>query len=173
VASGRLGRWRLWSSGHSAIGGSCGAWVALAGVVLGTLLFLEINRHAPDDWGWSAGWAAWLMQADTLQTGYKVIDSNNPGVAAAVNEDIRLGNAYAGALHACEAAAAQASKEQRCALSVPPPNTVKGNQADGNDRPHVGGLLGNKRRCLSDVMSSRGFGMGPRQKLARQFAPFD
>jgi hypothetical protein len=45
---------------------------------------------------------------------------NNPGVAAAVNEDIRLGAAYADELHKCEAAAAQAGKEQRCALSVPP-----------------------------------------------------
>jgi hypothetical protein len=45
---------------------------------------------------------------------------NNPGIAAAVAEDIRLGNAHAGALHTCEASAAQASKEQRCTLNVPP-----------------------------------------------------
>jgi hypothetical protein len=104
-----------------------GGGAALAGAVLGMLLFLEVNRHAPDDWGWSAGWAAWLMQADTLQAGYKLIDSNNPGLAATVNEDIRLDNPYAGELHKCEAAAAQADKEQRCALGVqPPPRQVNG-----------------------------------------------
>jgi hypothetical protein len=69
-----------------------GGGAALVGAVLGTLLFLEVNRHAPDGWGWSAGWAAWLMQADTLQAGYKLIDSNNPGLAAAVAEDMGLGN---------------------------------------------------------------------------------
>jgi hypothetical protein len=43
-----------------------------------------------------------------------------------VNEDIRLGNAYAGELHKCEAAAA-AGKEQRCILGVlPPPRQVNG-----------------------------------------------
>ncbi len=87
-----------------AIGGGAG----LIGAILGVMLFMEINRHAPDDWGWSAGWASWLMQADTLQAGYKLIDRNNPGVAAALNEDIRLGNAYADALHKCEADAATA-----------------------------------------------------------------
>jgi hypothetical protein len=104
-----------------------GGGAALAGAIVGTLLFLEINRHAPDGWGWSAGWAAWLMQADTLQAGYKLIDSNNPEVAAAVNEDIRVGNAYAGELHKCEAVAAQAGKDQRCTLNVqPPPLRVNG-----------------------------------------------
>ena len=98
-----------------------GGGAALIGAILGVLLFMEINRHAPDDWGWSAGWAAWLMQADTLQAGYKLIDRNNPGVAAAVNEDIRLGNAYAGALHKCEAEAARTGKEKRCSLIVKPP----------------------------------------------------
>jgi hypothetical protein len=63
-----------------------GGGAALIGAVLGTMLFMEINRHAPDEWGWSAGWAAWLMQADTLQAGYQLIDRNNPGVAAEVNE---------------------------------------------------------------------------------------
>lgn len=98
-----------------------GGGATLIGAVLGTMLFLEINRHAPDDWGWSADWAAWLMQADTLQAGYQLIDRNNPGLAAALNEDIRLGNAYADALRKCEAAAAQAGKEQRCTLAVIPP----------------------------------------------------
>ncbi len=98
-----------------------GGGAALVGAILGVMLFMEINRHAPDDWGWSAGWAAWLMQADTLQAGYKLIDRNNPGVAAAVNEDIRLGNAYAGALHKCEAEAARTGKEERCTLIVKPP----------------------------------------------------
>ena len=99
-----------------------GGGAALIGAVLGTMLFLEINRHAPDDWGWSAGWAAWLMQADKLQAGYKLIDRNNPGLAAAVNEDIRLGNAYAGALHKCEVKAAQIGKVERCTIDVPPPS---------------------------------------------------
>lgn len=104
-----------------------GGGAALVGAVLGTMLFMEANRHAPDDWGWSAGWAAWLMQADTLQAGYKLMDWNNPGTVAAVNEDIRLGNAYAGELHKCEAAAAAAGKEQRCTLGVlPPPRQVNG-----------------------------------------------
>jgi Family of unknown function (DUF6118) len=98
-----------------------GGGSALIGVILGTALFMEINRHAPDDWGWSAGWAAWLMQADSLQAGYKLIDKNNPGLVAALNEDIRLGNVYAEELHRCEAAAAQAGKEQRCIFGVQPP----------------------------------------------------
>jgi Family of unknown function (DUF6118) len=93
---------------------------ALIGAILGTMLFMEINRHAPDGWGWSAGWAAWLMQADTLQAGYKLIDKNDPGLTATLNEDIRLGNAYADELRKCEATAAQAGKEQRCTLSVQP-----------------------------------------------------
>ena len=104
-----------------------GGGAALVGAVLGTMLFMEVNRHAPDGLGWSAGWAAWLMQADTVQAGYKLLDWNNPGTAAAVNEDIRLGNAYAGELHKCEAVAAQAGKEQRCTLGVqPPPRQVNG-----------------------------------------------
>ena len=120
-------RWRVWrssSSAPTAIGTSCGplaAGPALIGAVLGTMLFMEINRHAPDDWGWSADWAAWSMQANTLQAGYQLIDRNNPGTAAALSEDIRLGNAYASALHKCEAEAAVAQKEQRCTLTVTPP----------------------------------------------------
>jgi hypothetical protein len=98
-----------------------GGGAALMGAILGVMLFMEVNRHAPDDWGWSADWAAWLMQADTLQAGYKLIDRNNPGLAAAVNEDIRLGNAYADALHKCEAEAARTGKEERCTLIVKPP----------------------------------------------------
>jgi hypothetical protein len=86
--------------------------------------FMEVNRHASDGWGWSAGWAAWLMQADSLQAGYKLIDENNPGLAATLNEDIRLGNIYADELHKCETAAAQAGKEQRCTLGVQPPRQV-------------------------------------------------
>jgi hypothetical protein len=34
--------------------------------------------------------------------------------------DIRLGNAYADALHKCEADAARAGKEERCTLDVQP-----------------------------------------------------
>lgn len=94
---------------------------ALIGAVLGTMLFMEVNRHAPDDWGWSASWAAWLMQANTLQAGYQLIDRNNPGTAAALSEDIRLGNAYADVLHKCEAKAAATGKTDRCVLSVAPP----------------------------------------------------
>ena len=105
-------RRRVWAVGGGA---------ALIGAILGVMLFMEINRHAPDDWGWSAGWAVWLMQADTLQAGYKLIDRNNPVVAAALSEDIRLGNAYAGALHKCEADAARMGKEERCTLIVKPP----------------------------------------------------
>lgn len=103
-----------------AIAWAVGGGAALIGAILGIMLFMEINRHAPDGWGWSASWAAWLMQADTLQAGYKLIDENNPGLAATLNEDIRLGNAYADELHKCEAAAAQAGKEQRCTLGVQP-----------------------------------------------------
>jgi hypothetical protein len=55
-----------------------GGGAALAGAVLGTMLFMEVNRHAPDGLGWSAGWAAWLMQADTVQAGYKLIGRNDP-----------------------------------------------------------------------------------------------
>ena len=100
---------------------------ALVGAALGAMLFMEINRHAPDSWGWSAGWAAWLMQADTVQAGYKLIGRNDPSIIAVVGEDIRLGNAYAGELHKCEEAAAQAGKEQRCIFGVqPPPRRVNG-----------------------------------------------
>ena len=105
----------LWAIG-------CGA--ALIGAVLGTMLFLEINRHAPDDWGWSAGWAAWLMQANTLQAGYQLIDRNNPGTAATLIEDIRLGNAYADALHKCEVDATRVDKVKRCVLEVQPPRPI-------------------------------------------------
>ena len=97
-----------------------GGGAALIGAVLGTMLFMEINRHAPDDWGWSADWAAWLMQTNTLQAGYQLIDRNNPGLAAEVNEDIRLGNAYADVLHKCEAEARRIDKPQRCAVDVQP-----------------------------------------------------
>jgi hypothetical protein len=101
-----------------------GGGAALVGAVLGTMLFMEINRHAPDDWGWSAGWAAWLMQANTLQAGYQLIDRNNPGTTAALSEDIRLGNTYAHALHRCEAEAAREGKAERCILEVEPPRTA-------------------------------------------------
>ncbi|HUB48834.1 MAG TPA: DUF6118 family protein [Acetobacteraceae bacterium] len=50
-----------------------GGGAALIGAVLGTMLFMEITRHAPNDWGWSAGCTAWLMQANTLQAGYRVV----------------------------------------------------------------------------------------------------
>lgn len=103
-----------------------GGGAALVGAILGSLLFMEVNRHAPDGWGWSAGWAAWLMQADTVQAGYKLIGRNDPSIIAVVGEDIRLGNAYADELHKCEAAAAQTGKEQRCAFGVQPPRLVNG-----------------------------------------------
>jgi len=98
-----------------------GGGAALIGAVLGTMLFMEITRHAPDDWGWSADWAAWLMQANTLQAGYQLIDRNNPSVAAALNEDIRLGNAYADLLHKCEAEAGRTGKADHCTIDVQPP----------------------------------------------------
>ena len=98
-----------------------GGGAALIGAVLGTMLFMEINRHAPDDWGWSADWAAWLMQSNTLQAGYQLIDRNNPRIAAELNEDIRLGNAYADALHKCETDATQTGKVDRCILAVQSP----------------------------------------------------
>lgn len=97
-----------------------GGGAALIGAVLGTMLFMEVNRHAPNNWGWSADWAAWLMQANTLQAGYQLIDRNDPGTAAALSEDIRLGNAYADALHKCEAEAERTRKEERCILDVVP-----------------------------------------------------
>jgi hypothetical protein len=103
-----------------------GGGAALIGAVLGTMLFMEINRHAPDDWGWSAGWAAWLMHAGPLQAGYQLIDRNNPDIATALNEDIRLGNAYADALHKCEAEAARMGKAVRCSLDVPAAGRVNG-----------------------------------------------
>jgi len=81
------------------------------------MLFMEISRHAPDGWGW----AAWLMQANTTQAGYRLIDRNNPGTAEALNEDIRLGNAYADALHRCEVEAERTGKPARCSLDVRPP----------------------------------------------------
>ena len=51
---------------------------------------------------------------------YQLIDRNNPGTAAALSEDIRLGNAYADTLHKCEADATQAGKVERCILDVRP-----------------------------------------------------
>lgn len=68
---------------------------ALLGAVLGTMLFMEVNRRAPDGLGWPASWAAWLMQADTVQAGYKLIGRNAPNVVAVLRGDIRLGNPYA------------------------------------------------------------------------------
>lgn len=97
-----------------------GGGAALIGAVLGTILFMEVNRHAPDDWGWSAHWAAWLMQANTLQAGYQLIDRNNSALAAELNEDIRLGNSYADALHKCEVEAARDRKPDHCTLTVQP-----------------------------------------------------
>jgi hypothetical protein len=38
-----------------------GGGAPLVGAVLGTLLFLEINRHVPDDWRSSAGWATPML----------------------------------------------------------------------------------------------------------------
>jgi hypothetical protein len=100
---------------------------SLVGAVLGAMLFMEINRHAPDSWGWSVGWAAWLMRADTVQAGYKLIGRNDPSAIAVVGAYIRLGNAYAGELYKCEATAVQAGKEQRCIFGVqPPPRRVNG-----------------------------------------------
>ena len=61
------------------------------------------------------------MQANTLQAGYQLIDRNNPGTAAALSEDIRLGNAYSDALHKCEAEAARMGKAERCTVDVQPP----------------------------------------------------
>ena len=48
------------------------------------MLFMETNRHAPDDWGWSAGWPAWLMQADPVHADYQLIGRNNSGTVAMV-----------------------------------------------------------------------------------------
>ena len=45
--------------------------IGMTGVILGVMLFTEINRRVPDELGWSTGWAAWLMQARTPQDGYK------------------------------------------------------------------------------------------------------
>lgn len=103
-----------------------GGGAALIGAVLGTMLFMEINRHAPDDWGWSAGWAAWLMQANTLQAGYQLIDRNNPGIAAALSEDIRLGDAYTDVLHRCELEASKAGRPEHCTLEVQPSRKTSG-----------------------------------------------
>jgi hypothetical protein len=103
-----------------------GGGAALIGAVLGTMLFMEVNRHAPDDWGWSADWAAWLMQASTLQAGYQLIDRNDPGSAAVLSEDIRLGNAYADVLHKCEAEAARTGRLERCTLDAQQPPRMTG-----------------------------------------------
>ena len=35
----------------------CGG-VGMTGAILEVMLFTEINRHAPDELGWSTGWAA-------------------------------------------------------------------------------------------------------------------
>jgi len=52
--------------------------------------------------------------------GILMLSRNNPGLAAGVNEDIRLGNAYADALHKCEAKAARTGKAARRTLEVQP-----------------------------------------------------
>jgi hypothetical protein len=78
------------------------------------------------------------MQADTLQAGCKLIDENDPGLAATLNEDIRLDHAYVGELRKCEAAAAQAGKEQRRTLGVQPSaKQVNGQPVGRNNLPHV------------------------------------
>jgi hypothetical protein len=54
------------------------------------------------------------MQAGLWCAGYQLIDRNNPGTAAAVSEDILLGNACADALHKCEADAKRTGEVERC-----------------------------------------------------------
>jgi len=93
---------------------------ALIGAVFGAMVFTEINRHAPDDWSWSAGGAARLMQANTLQADYQLICGNNPGTAAVLSEDLRLANTQADVLHNCEAVAARPGKAERGILDAQP-----------------------------------------------------
>jgi hypothetical protein len=90
-----------------------GGGAAPIGAAPGTTLVMAVNRHVPDDWGGSAARAAWLMQANTPQAGYQLINRNNPGTAAALSEDIRLGNSYADTLHKCEAEAARTIRRFR------------------------------------------------------------
>jgi len=67
------------------------------------------------------------MQANPVKAGYQLIDRNNPGVAEALSEDIRLGNAYADALSKCEAESAATGKADRCVVSVAPPKPHRAN----------------------------------------------
>jgi hypothetical protein len=82
------------------------------------MLSMEINRHAPDDWGLSAGWAAWLIRADRVQTSYQLIERNNPGTVAAPNEDIRHGTLYGDARHKYEAEASRIGNVEHGILDV-------------------------------------------------------
>jgi hypothetical protein len=65
-----------------------GSGASLVRVILGVLPFMKVTRHAPDDWGWSADWAAWLLQADSVQAGYELNVQSNPSIATALNEDM-------------------------------------------------------------------------------------
>jgi hypothetical protein len=87
-----------------------GGGSALIGTVLGSICSWKSigTLRTADDWG-ALGWAAWLMQANPGQAIYQIIDRDNPGITAAVNEDIQLGNAYAG-LRKCEADAARTGR---------------------------------------------------------------
>jgi hypothetical protein len=67
-----------------------------------------------------------MLQADTLQAGYQPIDWNNPGVASALNEDIRLGNACADALHKCEVEGSAGRQRGAVYLDVQPARQVEG-----------------------------------------------
>jgi hypothetical protein len=51
---------------------------------------------------------------------------NNPGLVAALNEGIRLSNAYADVLHRCEAEAARTGRDEHCTVDVPSPWPVSG-----------------------------------------------
>ena len=60
------------------------------------------------------------MQADPVQAGHQLIDRNNPGIAAALSEDVTLGNAYTDALQKREADATWTGKVERCILDGSP-----------------------------------------------------
>ena len=66
-----------------------------------------------------------MRRRDELRAVYARIlaaanNRNNSGTAAALSDDIRLGNAYADPLHTCEADATRAGKVKPCVLDVKP-----------------------------------------------------
>jgi hypothetical protein len=95
-------------------------WLAItaaAALVVGLLLSPFAARLLP--FGWDAGVAATILNADRWSAGQTLMKSSNPTGWATLAEEINLAEANHDALSACREAAARTKKEQRCTIVVP------------------------------------------------------